>query len=190
MGDICCDNIIVVGFHPIYSGNKKSLLRPNKVKIHRTWPTQHFAQLAILLKRYAQEKAITLAIVMDLLPEEKPIGDAIFTDSQKSVVVLTPEPNFPRYLAMLSELDLLVVTNTGPMHMAAAVGTPVVALFSGHHPADCAPYVSADACTVLRAESMPHPELGVAAISPETVFSACVSFIEQKLSTSSREVAQ
>jgi hypothetical protein len=62
------------------------------------------------------------------------------------------------------------------MHIAAAVGTPLVALFSHMSPRDCGPYVPAGNYTALRAEDTGHPELGLAAISPESVFSACLPF--------------
>jgi ADP-heptose:LPS heptosyltransferase len=40
------------------------------------------------------------------------------------------------------EADLLVTTDSGPMHLAAAVGTPVVALFGPTDPARTGPYGS------------------------------------------------
>jgi ADP-heptose:LPS heptosyltransferase len=63
------------------------------------------------------------------------------------------------------------------MHIGAAVGTRLVALFAGHDPRDCGPYVPENQFAVLRAEDMPKPELGLAAISPEKVFEACKPFL-------------
>jgi ADP-heptose:LPS heptosyltransferase len=51
---------------------------------------------------------------------------------------------------LLSELDLLVTGDTGPMHLAAAVGTPVVAIFGPSNPERYGP-LSADA-RVLRVD--------------------------------------
>lgn len=42
--------------------------------------------------------------------------------------------NLPATAALLSRLDVLITGDTGPMHLAAAVGTPVVALFGPSDP--------------------------------------------------------
>lgn len=43
------------------------------------------------------------------------------------------EPDLPTMAALLGSLDLFISSDTGPMHLAAAVGTPVISLFG---PAD------------------------------------------------------
>ena len=45
----------------------------------------------------------------------------------------------PALAAVLQQLDVLVTGDTGPMHLAAAVGTPVVAVFGPSDPARYAP---------------------------------------------------
>jgi len=72
---------------------------------------------------------------------------------------------------------LLVTPNTGPMHVAAAVGTPVVALFSGWSPAECGPFVPPERARTLRAEDTAEPGRGLAAISADAVFEACRAFL-------------
>ena len=41
--------------------------------------------------------------------------------------------------AVMARLDLLLTVDTGPMHLASAVGTPVVAIFGPSDPARYAP---------------------------------------------------
>lgn len=49
--------------------------------------------------------------------------------------------SFPRLAAVLAGADVLAVANTGPAHLAAAVGTPVVSLFAPTVPVErWAPY--------------------------------------------------
>lgn len=49
--------------------------------------------------------------------------------------------DLPALAALLGDLDLLVTGDTGPMHLAAAMGTPVVALFGPAHPARYGPLI-------------------------------------------------
>jgi len=74
-------------------------------------------------------------------------------------------------------MNLLIAPDTGPAHIAAAVGTNLVGLFSGHNPKDCAPYTSDNKLVVLRAEDYQHSELGLAAISAGDVFQASKVFL-------------
>ena len=50
--------------------------------------------------------------------------------------------DLPTLAALLARLDLLVTGDTGPMHLAAAMGTPVVALFGPSHPERYGPLAS------------------------------------------------
>jgi ADP-heptose:LPS heptosyltransferase len=59
------------------------------------------------------------------------------------------------------------------MHLAAALGVPLIDLFSGKDPNDCRPFGRDQKFRVLRAEDMDSPLSGIAAISVESVFQAC-----------------
>jgi ADP-heptose:LPS heptosyltransferase len=41
---------------------------------------------------------------------------------------------FPQFCALIAEADLAITNNTGPMHVAAALKTPVIALFALTNP--------------------------------------------------------
>jgi len=56
----------------------------------------------------------------------------------------------PIVAALLARLDVLVTGDTGPMHLAAAVGTPLVALFGPSNPIRYGPL--AEDATVLRVD--------------------------------------
>jgi len=167
----------VIGLHPSFSGLSKFSLRNREARAKRSWPAEHFAKLAILFAEYAESHARKIFIIMDLVPEDRELGESIARLSGGRVMVLIPPLNFERYKAMLRRMNLLITANTGPMHIAAAFGTNLVALFAGHDPRDCAPYVPDSQFRIIRAEDMPHPESGLAAISPETVFAASKDFL-------------
>ncbi|MCK4864830.1 MAG: glycosyltransferase family 9 protein [Gammaproteobacteria bacterium] len=171
------ENTFLIGIHPSYSGLGKKFGRNKKSLPHRNWPISHWGNLCKLIDNYAKKNGKSIQIIMDLMPEEKELGLKIIEASQHTVKLLTPQPDFERYKATLAGIDLLIVPNTGPMHIAAAVGTNIVSLFSIHNPKDCAPYTSENKLVVLRAEDCQHPELGLAAISAEDVFQASKVFL-------------
>lgn len=100
---------------------------------------------------------------------------------------LTGRTDLPQLAAVLDGAACVVVGNTGPAHLAAAVGTPVVSLFSPVVPAErWAPYgvptvVLGDqlaACAGTRARECPlagHPCL--TGIRPEQVVDAVASLV-------------
>ena len=98
--------------------------------------------------------------------------EEIVRESGNAITLLSAQPDFERYKGLLKSLDVLVTPNTGPMHIASAVGTPVVALFSGWSVEECGPFVPPEQCRVLTAEATRHPERGLSAIEPEVVADA------------------
>ncbi|HXW07249.1 MAG TPA: glycosyltransferase family 9 protein [Vicinamibacterales bacterium] len=60
------------------------------------------------------------------------------------VVDLSGQNDLPTLAAVLDSLDVLITGDTGPMHLAAAVGTPVVAVFGPSDPVRYGPPGPAD----------------------------------------------
>ena len=171
------EDVFLIGIHPSYSGLGKKFGRNKKSLPHRNWPVSHWGALCKQITDYAKENGHNIQVIMDLMPEEKELGLSIIKESKNSVSLITPPPDFERYKATLARMDLLIVPNTGPMHIAAAVGTNIVSLFSIHNPKDCAPFTDENKLKILRAEDCQHPEHGLAAISAENVFHASKAFL-------------
>ena len=174
---------MVIMLHPSYSGYtsnpvKKLLNRKNRSLIHRLWNPANFSKLAELLTSHITKNGSTPKVIIDLVPEEAPLGESILRSSHNPVTLLLVKPNFERYKALIKRADLLVVPNTGPMHIAAAVGTKIVALFSNWSPEDCGPYMEPSLFKIIRAEDMPESQQGLNAISPETVMTACKELLD------------
>lgn len=171
------DDDFVVGFHPSFSALRKLSFRNRNSRNQRGWPAEYFAKLAEMITDYAQIQSKRIFIIMDLVPEDRVLGESIVKLSGGRVILLIPPLDFERYKAQLQRLNLLLTPNTGPMHIAAAVGTQLVALFAGHDPRDCGPYVPESQYQILRAEDMSQPEQGLAAISTEVVFDMTKKFL-------------
>ncbi|MEK6750585.1 MAG: glycosyltransferase family 9 protein [Pseudomonadota bacterium] len=162
---------LVIGFHPSFSHLGKGR-RGRAVAHHKFWPVASWGALAIALREYATQQQRKLHIVMDLLPEDRALGEEIVNAARGGITMWIPPLHFERYTATLARFDIFICPDTGPMHLAAAVGTNVVALFSGKDPLDCGPYVAEDKRILLRAECSTHPELGLAGITPAAVMEA------------------
>ena len=94
---------------------------------------------------------------------------------------LAPESDAAGLAALLRSADLFIGVDSGPLHLAAALGTPVIGLYGPKHPGTYGPYwlgteaVLADyPCSPCRHRKCPRPEVthveladgGRAAISP------------------------
>jgi ADP-heptose:LPS heptosyltransferase len=163
---------LLVGFHPTFAGSSLPVFRDRKGMRHRVWPRESFDRLASQLHEKAEAMRLPLRIVIDALPEERALVEPIVSQSGGVVTLLTEPPDFERYKGVLQCLDVLVTPNTGPMHIAAAVGTRVVALFSGWSIEECGPFVPAERFRTLRAEDNDDDERGLVAIPPAKVAEA------------------
>jgi heptosyltransferase-1 len=169
---------VVVGMHPTSHLASKPALPWSAGRMkHRLWPMEHYAALARQLTTWADGRGVDLRIVIDVLPADRSYAEAIRSLSGGAVTILGGAPDFERYKALLARMDLLVSIDTGPVHVAAAVGTRVVALYSRKHPAVWGPYVPPEQFVALRAEDTPTAEHGMAAIAPAHVFEACQRFL-------------
>lgn len=94
------------------------------------WPIAHFA---ILAHRFASEGNTGVLVLCG--PSEREMARQIAADSQHAnVVSLADNPlSLGLSKAIVRKLDLLVTTDSGPRHFAAAFGTPVVTLFGPTH---------------------------------------------------------
>jgi heptosyltransferase-2 len=90
----------------------------------KRWPPERFAAAADLVARRTGAK---VAIVGGAA--ERPLGEAIAEQLRAPSRVLCGETTLADLVGVLSSLDLLLTNDSGPMHLAAAVGTPVVAVF-------------------------------------------------------------
>lgn len=105
----------------------------------KQWPPARFAEVAAALaSRHGARVVITgthddRALVDDVLRETAGAPGIVDLSGRLDLLVLA---------SVLRHVHLLVTGDTGPMHLAAAVGTPVVAVFGPSDPARYAPLVA------------------------------------------------
>jgi lipopolysaccharide heptosyltransferase I len=101
----------------------------------KRWPPEHFAEVADRLSQ-----AHGLPIVFIGGPAERPESLAVTALMRMKAVDLTGQTPVGLLPSLLRRAALLVTNDSGPMHIAAAVGTPVVALFGPTDPLRTGPY--------------------------------------------------
>lgn len=103
----------------------------------KQWPEDHFAVLGSLLHR---NTGATILILWG--PDEQQTGSAIHKSMLKKEVpaLLAPPTTMKQLAAILRHTGMLICPDTGPMHLAAALDIPVVALFGASDPVRNGPY--------------------------------------------------
>ncbi len=98
----------------------------------------HLDRFAAVARELATSRGAT--IVLTGSDADRPLVEALAA-KLAGVPVLNVAGNMdvPTLAAVLARLDLFVTGDTGPMHLAAAMGTPVVAVFGPSQPARYGP---------------------------------------------------
>jgi ADP-heptose:LPS heptosyltransferase len=107
----------LVGLHP--SGGRRV----------KQWPLERWAEVAARLQ---QEHAATILITGSAA--DQPLAAALAKRLPRKAVDLSGRLCVREMLAFVSGLDLFLSPDTGPMHMACAVGTPSVSVFGPSDP--------------------------------------------------------
>ncbi len=90
----------------------------------KRWYEERFATVADAL---ARESALSVAIVGST--GERLIAEQIQSRMKTRSVILSGRTSLETLLGVLAESSLMITNDSGPMHIAAAVGTPLVAIF-------------------------------------------------------------
>lgn len=96
----------------------------------KQWHLDRFASVA---RELASARGAT--IVLTGTEADRPVVDVVKGNlSGLRVIDASSGVDVPTLAALLERLDLYITSDTGPMHLAAAMGTPVVALFGPSQP--------------------------------------------------------
>ncbi len=108
----------------------------------KRWPEQYYAELAQSLRT----KGYTVWLIGS--PKDKDVADKIVALGNPQLVNLCGNTDLSDAIALISCADLVVSNDSGLMHIAAALGRPMVALFGSSSPRFTPPL--SDKAQVLR----------------------------------------
>ena len=135
-------------------------LQPGARWDNKRWPAEYFASLIRQTTR--EMPAVRFAILGG--PDDQALGAAIAGAAPGRCLNLCGQTSLPEMIEWVRRCDLLVTNDTGPMHVAAALGKPMVALFGPTEPRRTGPYGRLD--EVLRMDLPCAPCLSDRCTSP------------------------
>jgi lipopolysaccharide heptosyltransferase I len=147
----------------------------------KRWPPERFARLA---DRLARSRGLSVAVLAG--PGEEALARSV-SDSAATKPAVVSTPSLRHLSETLSRAALVVAADTGPLHLAAALGRPVLGLYGPKEPAVYGPFgVSApgsapDVLPVVVREHVPcrpcslrwcPDPVCMTSLSPDSVFAA------------------
>ena len=115
-----------------------ALLNPGAAWPNKRWPPSRFGEVAAALRDRRQMRSLVL-----WGPGEESLAAEVAANSTGAATVLPPT-GLIDILGLARAARLMVSGDTGPLHLAGAVGTPLVALFGPTRPERNGPWEAAD----------------------------------------------
>lgn len=165
---------------------RRIILNPGARWENKRWPAEYFGRLAALLSReYPECEIVVLGGKSDTA-----LGAEIYRAAPGHVTNLAGKTSIPEMIELIRECEVMVTNDTGPMHIAAALGRPLLALFGPTNPKRTGPYGQVErvlqqkalSCVpCMRSKCRNRIQLEcLTSISPEAVFLAASYWLQNK----------
>ena len=113
------------------------LVSPCSSHALRNWRPERYAAA---MDHAARELGMRVLLCGGPSSYERQFGDAILAKMQTAPLDLIGKDTLKQLLALLQRASLVLTPDSGPMHLANAVGTPVLGLHAASNPARSGPY--------------------------------------------------
>lgn len=141
----------------------------------KRWPVERFGRVAAELSKQGYQ------VLINTGPTEENLAEALVSSS--GGVALPVDCNIGQLISLTRRASLMIAGDTGPLHLACALGRPVVGIFGPTDPARNGPYGSD--FRILRSPQSKRdhtrrsaPEAGLLTITPEAVLEAATALLE------------
>ena len=123
------------------------LISPCSSHVHRNWRAERYAAIA---DHAIEDHGMTVVLSGGPSALEASIGRAIESaarnSSRSSIINLIGKDTLPQLVALLQRADVVLSPDSGPVHLANALGTPVIGLHASTWSKRSGPYNSLDLC--------------------------------------------
>jgi len=123
-------------------GQRTLMISPCSSHVRRNWYPDRYAALA----DHAVVRGWRVVLCGGRSTLERETADAIIACMRFSVLDLVGKDTLKQLPALLARADLLVTPDSGPMHIAGAMGTRVLGLHAASNPARSGPYLERRYC--------------------------------------------
>ena len=134
----------------------------------KRWPEAHWRELIIQMA--ATRPAVRFRLFGTA--NDQPITAGVAYGMGPTVADLAGRTDLVAFAAGLTGCDLLIANDTGGMHLANALGVPVLALFGPTNPLRTGPVFRAPVCLLQAPGCAPAGGGDLGALAPETVHEA------------------
>ncbi len=117
------------------AGRRFALLNPGAGWPSKVWPTVRYGAMARHLGREFSMPTVALWGI----PAEQPMAERIVETSARNAV-MAPPTTMRELAALCRRAAIFIGSDTGPMHLAAAVGTPTISLHGPSRAEWCGAY--------------------------------------------------
>lgn len=140
-------------------------LNPGAGRARKRWPLSHYRRLA---ERLTVETGVRVLLLWG--PNERSLAEAI-GQGLAMRPILAPPTGLSQLTALVRRCGLVVAGDTGPLHLAAALGTPALGLYGPTRSERNGPYGR-------RCRSIQSPDGRMETIGADGVFHAAVELLE------------
>ncbi|MDG6882025.1 Lipopolysaccharide core heptosyltransferase rfaQ [Phocoenobacter uteri] len=123
----------------IKSNTKNILIAPCSSKKEKDWSASNYGQIA----QFLIEKGVNVIIAGSPSSYELQTATKIHELAPNSLN-LAGKTNLQQLAALISQVDLVISSDSGPAHIATTQNTPVLGLYAIHNPKRTGPYNSLD----------------------------------------------
>jgi heptosyltransferase I len=116
--------------------NKNLVVVPAASKGYKNWTAQGYADVL----NHAHQQGWNIILAGSPAKIEVELANKVISKLGFDVTNLVGQSSLMQMLALIDMADLVIAPDTGPTHMANAMGTPVIGLYAHHNPARTGPY--------------------------------------------------
>lgn len=105
-------------------GEKFAVLHPGASCVSKMWPLENFAKAGDMLIEYLKIK-----VMINLAPDQAALGEKVRGMMSNKPVFFCDPTTLGVLAALFKKASLVISNDSGPVHVASGVGTPVISIF-------------------------------------------------------------